>query len=259
MNLKIYASRTFLFILHLQKINFFVDSKALEIKKNLFKEIAPDKKKLIFSFSKLLSQSNQLIETLDLGKGSTITYVRKRKVSEIAKNSSVSKKIGKIIHNLSKFNRAKNILEIGTSLGISTVYLSTADMSSKVITLEGCENTSNIALNNFNRFNLDNINLIKGNFSYTLDEALEKTDSFDIIFFDGNHSKKDTIDYFYKCLKKINQKSIFIFDDINWSIEMNSAWDQIVKNDLVTLSFTFLRVGVLFFNKDLKKKNYNFL
>ena len=77
MNLKIYASRTFLFILHLQKINFFVDSKALEIKKNLLKEIAPDKKKLIFSFSKLLSQSNQLIETLDLGKGSTITYVRK--------------------------------------------------------------------------------------------------------------------------------------------------------------------------------------
>ena len=40
---------------------------------------------------------------------------------------------------------------------------------------------------------------------------------------------------------------------------MNSAWDQIVKNDLVTLSFTFLRVGVLFFNKDLKNKNYNFL
>ena len=60
-------------------------------------------------------------------------------------------------------------------------------------------------------------------------------------------------------LKKINSKSIFVFDDINWSIEMKSAWNQIIKNDVVTLSFTFLRVGVLFFKKDLQNKNYNFL
>ena len=194
-----------------------------------------------------------------MGKGSTVTHLKKRKVCDIAKNSSVNKKIGKIIHNLSKFNNAKNILEIGTSLGISTVYLSTANSYSKVTTLEGCENTSNIALNNFTKFSLDNIDLIKGNFSFTLDEVLEKTESFDLVFFDGNHSKIDTLNYFNKCLKKINSKSIFVFDDINWSIEMKSAWNQIIKNDVVTLSFTFLRVGVLFFKKDLQNKNYNFL
>ena len=137
--------------------------------------------------------------------------------------------------------------------------MSTANSYSKVTTLEGCENTSNIALNSFTRFSLDNIDLIKGNFSFTLDEVLEKTESFDLVFFDGNHSKIDTLNYFNKCLKKINSKSIFVFDDINWSIEMKSAWNQIIKNDVVTLSFTFLRVGVLFFKKDLQNKNYNFL
>ena len=222
-------------------------------------EIDTDKKKKILSFSKSLKQSSQVIETVDLGKGSTVTHLKKRKVCDIAKNSSVNKKIGKIIHNLSKFNNAKNILEIGTSLGISTVYLSTANSYSKVTTLEGCENTSNIALNNFTKFSLDNIDLIKGNFSFTLDEVLEKTESFDLVFFDGNHSKIDTLNYFNKCLKKINSKSIFVFDDINWSVEMKSAWNQIIKNDVVTLSFTFLRVGVLFFKKDLQNKNYNFL
>tara|TARA_Y100001978_G_scaffold164777_1_gene151927 strand:+ start:437 stop:871 length:435 start_codon:yes stop_codon:yes gene_type:complete len=144
-------------------------------------------------------------------------------------------------------------------LGISTVYLSTAFDCSKVTTLEGCEKTSNIALNSFNKFNFYNIKLVKGDFNLTLDEVLEKTDSFDLIFFDGNHSKIDTLNYFNKCLKKINSNSIFVLDDINWSIEMKSAWNQIIKNDMVTLSFSFLRVGVLFFKKDLKNKNYNFL
>ena len=258
MKLKIYISRAYLFIVHLLKIDFHIDSKTLEIKKKLLKEIAIHKKKKILSFSRSLKQSNQAIETIDLGKGSTVTQLRKRKVCDIAKNSSVNKKIGKIIHNLSKFNNAKNILEIGTSLGISTVYLSTASSCSKVTTLEGCENTSNIALKNFTRFSFDNINLIKGNFSFTLNKVLEKTESFDLVFFDGNHSKIDTLNYFNKCLKKINSKSIFVFDDINWSIEMKSAWNQIIKNDMVTLSFSFFRVGVLFFKKDLKNKNYNF-
>ena len=259
MKLKIYISRAYLLIVHMLKIDFYVDSKTLEIKKKLLKEITIEKKKKIISFSKSLKQSNQVIETIDLGKGSTVTQLRKRKVCDIAKNSSVNKKIGRIIHNLSKFNNAKNILEMGTSLGISTVYLSTASSCSKVTTLEGCENTSNIASNNFTRFSFDNINLIKGNFSFTLDEVLEKTESFDLIFFDGNHSKIDTLSYFNKCLKKINSKSIFVFDDINWSIEMKSAWNQIIKNDMVTLSFSFMRVGVLFFKKDLKNRNYNFL
>ncbi len=259
MKLKIYISRVYLFIVHILKINFYVDSKTLKIKKKLFKEIDIDKKKKILSFSKSLKQSNQVIETIDLGKGSTVTHLRKRKVCDIAKNSSVNKKIGKILHNLSKVNNAKNILEIGTSLGISTVYLSTAANCSKVTTLEGCENTSNIALNSFNKFNFYNIKLVKGDFNLTLDKVLEKTDSFDLIFFDGNHSKIDTLNYFNKCLKKINSNSIFVLDDINWSIEMKSAWNQIIKNDMVTLSFSFLRVGVLFFKKDLKNKNYNFL
>ena len=259
MKLKMYISRTYLLIVHILNIDFFVDSKTLEIKKKLMNEIATDKKKKILSFSKSLKQSNQVIETTDLGKGSTVTHLRKRKVCDIAKNSSVNKKIGKILHNLSKFNNAKNILEIGTSLGISTVYLSTAVNCSKVTTLEGCENTSNIALSSFDKFNFYNIKLVKGDFNLTLDEVLEKTDSFDLIFFDGNHNKIDTLNYFNKCLKKINSKSIFVFDDINWSIEMKSAWNQIIKNDMVTLSFSFLRVGVLFFKKDLKNKNYNFL
>ena len=160
--------------------------------------------------------------------------------------------IGGLLQLLIQISNSKNILEIGTSLGISTVYLSTAVNCSKVTTLEGCENTSNIALNSFDKFNFYNIKLVKGNFNLTLDEVLEKTDSFDLIFFDGNHNKIDTLNYFNKCLKKINSKSIFVFDDINWSIEMKSAWNQIIKNDVVTLSFTFLRVGVLFFKKDLQ-------
>ena len=40
---------------------------------------------------------------------------------------------------------------------------------------------------------------------------------------------------------------------------MKSAGDQIVKNDLVTLSSSFYRKGVLFLKKDFKKKNHNFL
>ena len=78
MKLKIYISRAYLLIVHILKIDLYIDSKTFEIKKKLLKEIAIDKKKIL-SFSKSLKQSSQVIETLDLGKGSTVTHLKKEK------------------------------------------------------------------------------------------------------------------------------------------------------------------------------------
>lgn len=58
----------------------------------------------------------------------------------------------------------------------------------------------------------------------------------DWVFFDGNHKKEPTIRYFHQCLEKASEKALFIFDDINWSAEMQEAWDEIKQHAKVYIT-----------------------
>ena len=47
-----------------------------------------------------------------------------------------------------------------------------------------------------------------------------KIKNIDLVFIDGNHQENPTISYFEKCLNYAHNDTIFIFDDIYWSIGM---------------------------------------
>jgi predicted O-methyltransferase YrrM len=110
-------------------------------------------------------------------------------------------------------------------------------------------------MESFNNFKLNNINVVIGNFSNTLPEKLENK-TYDLIFFDGNHQKEATIDYFEQCLLHIHNDSVFIFDDINWSKGMQEAWQHIKEHPLVTISIDTFYWGIVFFRKEQKKQHF---
>ena len=205
---------------------------------------------------KKLCQSHQTIHINDLGAGSNINSSKIREVKDIAKNSAKNSKFGKLIYRITKFYSPKNILELGTSLGISTLYLAKAKNTSKVYTLEGCPETTKIASNNFDKMNARNINIKLGDFKDTLIETLNDITNIDMAFIDGNHQQKATILYFEQCLNYANNNTIFIFDDIHWSKGMENAWEYIKLHEKTTLTVDLFYIGIVFIKSELSKENH---
>jgi predicted O-methyltransferase YrrM len=192
----------------------------------------------------------------DLGAGSRVDKSNERSIRQIAKNASKSKKIGRLLFRLSRHVQPNNILELGTSLGLSSLYLAYGSPSSNIITIEGCPNISKIAADNFQKASMYKIQLETGNFDDKLPEILEKINSLDLAFIDGNHQQEPTIKYFEQCLLKSNPDSILIFDDIHWSDGMEKAWEYIINHPSVTLSVDIFHMGIVFLRKELTKQHF---
>ncbi|HEY5370338.1 MAG TPA: class I SAM-dependent methyltransferase [Hanamia sp.] len=205
---------------------------------------------------KKLLNNNSVIEVEDFGAGSAVIPFKNRVVKDIAASSLKKKKYAQLLFRIAKYYEAKTIVELGTSFGITTSYLASASSNSNVITLEGAHNIANIATQNFREMNLENIELLEGNFQKTLSLLDYKIGKIDLLFVDGNHRKAATLEYFDHFLKKSTEHSIFIFDDIHWSEEMEEAWKLIEQHDSVTMTIDLFFIGVVFFRKDFKVKQH---
>lgn len=210
----------------------------------------------IESIRSMLLLSKQEIEITDFGAGSKLTTSNKRKISSIVKNVAKSPKYGQLLFRLVNRIKPNTILEIGTSLGISTMYLAAPSKKNKVITIEGCPRVSKIAAINFKKIGFENIMLHTGNFNDVLPDIMAKESVLDFVFFDGNHTKKATITYFNWCLEKANEQSVFVFDDIYWSEEMKCAWEEIKAHPKVTTTIDLFFLGIVFFNSELSKEHF---
>ena len=209
----------------------------------------------ITSLRKELERNNLEIEVTDFGAGSKVFKTNKRRIADIAAKAGISKKRGKLLAKTVAYFKPKHILEIGSSLGISTGYMAAGNPQAQITTMEGCPTIAGIAKKNYAALGYSNINMIVGRFEDNLDKVL-KDKTFDLIFFDGNHQKKPTISYFEKCLKTAHEDSVFIFDDIHWTEEMEAAWDHIRNHKKVSLSVDTYKWGLVFFHKGRGKEHF---
>jgi len=218
-----------------------------------------DKKKYdcydkIESLRRSLLTNCEEFEVEDFGAGSAVIPFKSRKVKDIARSSLKKKKYAQLLFRIAKYYQAKNIVELGTSFGITTCYLASSNSNSKIITLEGSKNIANIAKRTFKEADLNNIELMNGDFEKSIPSVLNNIQDVDLLFIDGNHRKKPTLQYFHLFLKKANNTSIFIFDDIHWSAEMEEAWEEIKQHSSVTLTIDLFFIGLVFFSSDFKVK-----
>ena len=220
-----------------------------------YKKTPIPKIKLIHNIKKWLSNNNEIITVSDFGSGSKVFKNNQRKVSDISKIAGISSKKSLLLIRIIEYFKLETILEIGTSVGLGTASMSIGNSKATIKTLEGCKNTAIVAQKLFDTFNLENILLIIGNFSDTLPSVLENK-QFDLIYFDGNHQKDATLNYFELCLKTVHNNSIFIFDDINWSVEMQEAWLKIKNHPKVTVTIDTYFWGIVFFRKEQNKEHF---
>lgn len=188
----------------------------------------------------------------DLGTGIS----GKRRISDLAGGSLISEKYAQLLFRIANHYRPENILELGTSLGLSTGYLAFAETARKIVTIEGSEEVAAKARANFENLKLETIKLIIGNLDNVLDQSIHILPALDLVFFDANHRYTPTINYFKTCLTKKTENSIFIFDDINWSAEMQKAWREIKLHPDVTVTIDIYRMGIVFFHKNQAKEHF---
>lgn len=203
-----------------------------------------------------LSLSDEKLECIDLGAGSQVKNVSKKSVKDIVSSAAKPPKYAQLLFRLVNHFQPTTILELGTSLGITSAYMSSANSKSKIITIEGCKEIAEVANKNFQKLELKNIEQVVGNFDEVLPDVLKKIDQLDFVFFDGNHRKDPTISYFKQCLEKANEQSVFVFDDIYWSSEMTEAWEEIKKHEKVTVTLDLFFMGIVFFRKEQVKEHF---
>lgn len=219
-----------------------------------------DKERIFYSFIALdvVRNKNRMDERIltvkDLGAGSKSAKSNQRSVRSIADSAVKPKKYAELMFRLVESFQPKNVFELGTSLGITTGYIAKANKETKVYTFEGAPEIARVAKENFNLMKLGNVELTEGNFDDTLPDLLQKLESVDIAFIDGNHRKEPTIRYFDWMLPKLTEHSIVIVDDINWSTEMAEAWVELVRREEVTLAINLFEMGILFLDPKLKKE-----
>lgn len=205
---------------------------------------------------KRLLDDQTVLTIEDYGAGSSSSKTNERSVSSIARRAVKSKKYAQLLYRIVKYYQPQTIIELGTSLGITTSYLSLAKPGGNVFTLEGSEEIANVARQNFDELELQKIKLTEGNFNYTLPSILYHLSSADIAFIDGNHRREPTLNYFNWLLEKTNPNSIFIFDDIHWSAEMEQAWNTIKDYPAVKCSIDLFFIGIIFFRQEFKGKQH---
>jgi len=203
-----------------------------------------------------LESDNKLIEIDDHGAGSKYGGKKHRTLSKICRQSVTSKKFAELLFRLVDKHKPDTIVELGTSIGLTTLYLSYAHSKSKIITVEGAGNLSRFAKALFEKFKRKNIDVINGTFQQTIPDIIANNKSIDFVFFDGHHEKEATLNYFNEFVANVSEEALFIFDDIHWSKEMESAWKEIKNHEKVTLTIDLFEMGLVYFNQRNQKEHF---
>lgn len=235
-----------------------------------------------------LLASKESIEVEDFGAGSVVDKLKKtRKISSIAGSALSPAFQCQWLFRIVELYKPLTVIELGTSLGISTLHLAEgAPRTAKIFTLEGSTEIARLARRNFDwfydtfrktgmqhndpdvlkfdtysknfstEFEKNKIEIIIGQFDDTLPKLLETIKTLDLAFIDGNHRRVPTIDYFEKCLAKANENTILIFDDVHWSEDMEAAWAVIKAHPRVRLSIDLFWCGIIFFRHENHEKEH---
>ncbi|HEX5667723.1 MAG TPA: class I SAM-dependent methyltransferase, partial [Chitinophagaceae bacterium] len=241
------------------------------------------------AFRKRLLNNETIIEVEDLGAGSVSGKTKQRKISEIARTSVKHKRYSRLLYRIACYYKYGRILELGTSLGVTSSYLAQVPGLEELVTMEGADAVADMAEREVLKYG--KVRVVRGDFDgqvagdrwqvaesgeqdverreargvrredigghqTNLEKLVSDMPRIDMAFIDGNHRREPTLRYFETILPKTHEGSCIIFDDIHWSREMEEAWENIRKDVRVTLSIDLFFIGIVFFRKEFREKQH---
>jgi len=215
--------------------------------------------------------------SLENGRGAagSLVFREHRRVSDIAKGSLAKKKYAQMLARLVNWlgsplltspsrggigdgqlamGNGLTIVELGTSLGVTTAYMAAMDKRNKVITYEGCPAVAEIAKENWKALGIMNVDCRVGEID--IEALANDLERVDVAFIDANHTYAGTRAYFKVLAEKVHTKSVLVVDDIHYNREMEKAWREICEDERVTSTMDLYQMGLVFFDKDYWKRDY---
>ncbi|MGD2033931.1 MAG: class I SAM-dependent methyltransferase [Bacteroidales bacterium] len=202
-----------------------------------------------------LGKSGSRIEVKEMGAPSYRFNKPERSVKELVRHSSVKHKYGKLLYRLVKYYKPSTIIEFGTSVGLSTVYLGKGNEQAQVSSVEGNSSLCDFARHILRENGILNVSVLNRRFDDALDGLLKDLVDPVLVFIDGDHRYEPTMHY-YNCFAAAIGEGIIVLDDIHWSEEMNKAWKRIIRdrNDQATLDLFSL--GIVILKKQITPRHY---
>jgi predicted O-methyltransferase YrrM len=216
--------------------------------KKVYKGIEKQRKKL--------SHDDTLLSVTDGEPRSERQISKLKKVSALAKNTARKVNLGQLIYRLAKNHGGQKIIELGTSLGMTTAYLAKANPTATVVTMEHDPEKAKIAYQNFIELELTNIELQVGDVNQLLQTELESTSCLDLVYIDSHYTKQAALNYFHLCLPKTDEDTLLIFEAIYWNKGMKEAWEEIKQHPQVTVTIDLFWIGLVYFRKGQVKEHF---
>lgn len=208
------------------------------------------------AWRKSMSATKTKLSVTGIGAGSRSGNYTDRSVSSIVKTAAKSPATAKLFFRMARYYKPETILELGTSLGLSTAFFSLACPTASIYTIEGVKSIAELAKQNFTAWNCFNVQLKFGNLDQVLIELLKQVKSPDLVFMDGNHQEEATKRYFLELLPFISNNTIIIVDDIRWSRGMENAWSFIQSQEQVRMTLDFFHFGIVLFRPSFLAKSH---
>jgi predicted O-methyltransferase YrrM len=203
---------------------------------------------------RILESTSGTIVTQDFGAGSQKLSSSQKSISDISKNVVSNAHKCRILFNLINKFQPHYTVELGTSLGIATMYIANACKRNQVFTIEADPAIYKLAITLFERNRLLNVNAINNTFDNSLDTVLNDIDTMDIGYIDGHHTYEATMNNYAKLKSKCTAQSIIVFDDIYWSEGMTKAWQEVKADPDVVYTIDTFDFGFAFFDKSIGEK-----
>lgn len=203
---------------------------------------------------KKLLKDRGVIQITDYGAGSRLNQSNSRKICDIARHSLQPASRCRLIYRLARHQQQGSIIELGTSLGLTTAYLSLTNRPVKSI--EGCANVARIAGENFRKLNCTNIELINAAFDEVLPFNDDVMSRCNVVYVDGNHTYEATLRYYKLFRDRLPEGALMIFDDIYWSEGMHRAWKEIVNTAHAQITVDLFHLGLVYLKKDQARETF---
>ncbi|MDO4757332.1 MAG: SAM-dependent methyltransferase [Parabacteroides sp.] len=181
---------------------------------------------------------------------------RSRTIGQIVRQEGIKPKQGALLFRLTNYFQSKQILQIGSSMGLSTLYLSSYASDLNCVVLENVPEFATISRIVFEKAARNPIDLRIGSYKELLPNALEKMEKLDFVFFNTLYEQQNNHFLFEACLSRVHDQTVFVFDGIKESRKMREFWRSVCEHPKVTVTIDLYSMGIAFFNKKLHKRDY---
>lgn len=211
---------------------------------------------VVFNSEKTECPAWVLKEHRDLLKLSTPSAGEGRTVRSFISHSSVSEKQGKLLHRISSWFKPEMVVELGTGLGLSTLYLATGSPGTVLHSIEGNTERATFAAHLVSRCMLGPVSIHWGDMDEKLGDILALMPGRFLAYVDGNHHYEPTVRYVRSLMERAGEEAVILMDDIYWSRDMNHAWREIISWPECRVSIDLFHLGILLLRKNLHKESF---